>query len=137
MWFIPLVGKISFLSLEVIVCTVLICNLIIANEKYEFNKQDKLFKFSAYFYWIHIWDKSFVSSVDGLDSWSMKQFDLSPLGHKLKINRSLHQCLISLAIVFFFLFCTWLMFCETRLRMQNATCNLLYISMPYPHIGTK
>lgn len=137
MWFIPLVGKISFPSLEVIVCTVLIGSLIIAEEKYEFNKQDKLFKFSAYFYWIHIWYKPFVSSVDGPDSWRMKQFDLSPLAHKLKINRSLHQCLISLAVDFFFLFGTWLMFCETRLRTQNATCNLLYISMPYPHIWTK
>lgn len=54
MWFIPLVGKVSFPSLESIMYTVLIYSLIIASEKYELNKQDKSFAFSAYFFWIHI-----------------------------------------------------------------------------------
>lgn len=42
-------GKLAFPSLDNIVCIMLMYSIIVGNEKYEFNKQDKLFDFSTYF----------------------------------------------------------------------------------------
>lgn len=120
MWLIPFREKLSFPNLDFIVRTMLTHNIIVASEKYEFNKQIRNLS-SHISYWIHIGDKSFLPSVDGPDSWNMKQFGL-PL---VKI-KSLHQCLSSLVVDFFLN--KWWLFCETGLRTQNATCTLLYIS---------
>lgn len=45
----PSEGKLSFPSLDFIVCIMLIDSIIIVSEKCEFNKQDKVFEFSTYF----------------------------------------------------------------------------------------
>lgn len=66
--FIPFRGKLSFPYLDLIVGTVHTRGIIVASEKYEFNKQDKEFEFSHISYWIHIRDKSFLPSAGGPDS---------------------------------------------------------------------
>lgn len=45
----PLERKLSFPSLDFKLCIMLIYSIIVANDKYEFNNQDKLFEFSTYF----------------------------------------------------------------------------------------